>query len=348
MARPRCSRRRVTVRSPSRTVIQKPARSPSPRPCPKFDGDSTSISFPITVTQPTTTTTLSASAASAKYGQSLTFTATVTGAGTPTGSVAFYSGAVTAADQIGSGTLMLTGGQYEAMFSTTALHVIGSPYTITAVYGGDPSHLGSTSTAVHVTITPAPLVITANNQTKVYGQADPTLTVGYAGLVNGDTPASLTTPPKVTTTATTLSPVSGSPYAITASGAVDPDYTISYVGGKLTINQDATTTVATSSPSSPSMGQSVKLAATVNPNAPGSGTPTGSVTFVDTTTGANLGTVKLSGGVASLSTTNLAPGSNTITVSYGGDPNFLASTTTETIAVVTPSILILNSSAPWP
>ena len=37
------------------------------------------------------------------------------------------------------------------------------------------------------------------------------------------------------TTATATSHVSGSPYAITASGAADPDYTISYVAGTLTV-----------------------------------------------------------------------------------------------------------------
>ena len=39
-----------------------------------------------------------------------------------------------------------------------------------------------------------PLTITADNQTKVYGAALPTLTASYSGFVNGDTAASLTTP----------------------------------------------------------------------------------------------------------------------------------------------------------
>ncbi len=79
------------------------------------------------------------------------------------------------------------------------------------------------------------MTITANNQTKVYGAALPTLTASYSGFVNGDTSASLTTQPTLTTTATAASHVAGSPYAITASGAVDPDYTISYVAGTLTV-----------------------------------------------------------------------------------------------------------------
>jgi hypothetical protein len=86
-----------------------------------------------------------------------------------------------------------------------------------------------------LTVTPASLTITANDQTKVYGAANPTLTASYSGLVSGDTSASLTTQPSVTSTATAVSHVSGNPYTITASGAVDSDYTIRYVSGTLTV-----------------------------------------------------------------------------------------------------------------
>jgi hypothetical protein len=84
-----------------------------------------------------------------------------------------------------------------------------------------------------LTVNPAALTVTADNQTKAYGAANPTLTVSYSGFVNGDTAASLTTPPTVSTTATTASPVGT--YPITASGAVSANYTISYVSGTLTI-----------------------------------------------------------------------------------------------------------------
>ena len=89
--------------------------------------------------------------------------------------------------------------------------------------------------AGNLTVTTAPLTITADNQTKAYGAALPTLTASYSGFVNGDTSASLTTQPTLTTTATASSHVSGNPYAITASGAADPDYSISYVAGTLSV-----------------------------------------------------------------------------------------------------------------
>ena len=56
-----------------------------------------------------------------------------------------------------------------------------------------------------LTVTPAALTVTADDQTRVYGAANPALTVSYSGFVNGDTAASLTTPAAFATTATAAS-----------------------------------------------------------------------------------------------------------------------------------------------
>ena len=107
---------------------------------------------------------------------------------------------------------------------------------VTAEFTGDAGlGLTASSGANDLTVTTAPLTITANNQTKVYGAALPTLTASFTGLVNGDTSASLATAPTITTTATAASHVAGSPYSITASGAVDTNYSISYVAGSLSV-----------------------------------------------------------------------------------------------------------------
>ena len=118
--------------------------------------------------------------------------------------------------------------------ATAASHVAGSPYAITASGAADTDYSISYAAGT-LTVDPVALTITANNQTKDYGAALPTLTYTATGLVNGDTSASLTTQPMLTTTATASSPVAGSPYPITASGAVDADYSINYVSGTLTI-----------------------------------------------------------------------------------------------------------------
>ena len=217
-----------------------------------------------------------------------------------------------------------------ASYPVTAKGAADTNYTISYVAGT-------------LAVTPAALTITANSVSKVYGQANPALTVSYSGFVNGDTSASLTTQPSVSTTATTSSPVAS--YPITAKGAVDTNYTISYIAGSLTISQDASTTAATTSTTSGSLGQTITITATVSAKAPGSGTPTGSVDFYDTTTNDDLGKVTLSGGVASLSTTMLSPGSHSITVTYSGDTNFLASSTVTNTLTIGQSIIVLDPTA---
>ena len=54
-------------------------------------------------------------------------------------------------------------------------------------------------------VTPAALIVTANNQTRAFGAAVPPLTATYSGFVAGDTAASLTRQPRFATTATTSS-----------------------------------------------------------------------------------------------------------------------------------------------
>jgi hypothetical protein len=96
-----------------------------------------------------------------------------------------------------------------------------------------------------LTVNPAPLAMIVDNQTKVYGAPLPALTFWCSGWVNNDTPASLTTQPTLTTTATASSPVLGGPYPITAAGAVDPNYKISYTPGSLTVTLATATIVVT-------------------------------------------------------------------------------------------------------
>jgi hypothetical protein len=68
----------------------------------------------------------------------------------------------------------------------------------------------------------------------------------------------------------------------------------------------------------------VTFTATVSAVAPGTGTPTGTVTFLDG--GSPIGTGTLSGGLATFTISALAVGSHIITTSYGGDGNFNGST----------------------
>ena len=112
-------------------------------------------------------------------------------------------------------------------------------YTITASGAASPNYV-ITDVNGNLTITPASLMITANDTNKVYGAANPVFTASYSGFTNGDTAASLTTPPSLDSIATAASPAGT--YPITASGAAYTNYTISYTPGILTIGT-ATITV---------------------------------------------------------------------------------------------------------
>ncbi len=82
----------------------------------------------------------------------------------------------------------------------------------------------------------------------------------------------------------------------------------------------ATTTTLSASATSVAKGSAVTLTATVSGTP---GTPTGTVTFYDG--GTQLGTAALTSATASYSTSTLAAGTHSITASYGGDSNYMAS-----------------------
>jgi hypothetical protein len=94
-------------------------------------------------------------------------------------------------------------------------------------------------TGADFTVTPAKLKILASNATKLVTDADPVFTAKYSGFVNGETPS------VVTGLVLTRAPgtVPGT-YAITPSGAVAENYSITFVNGTLTITEPTTNITA--------------------------------------------------------------------------------------------------------
>jgi len=89
-----------------------------------------------------------------------------------------------------------------------------------------------------------------------------------------------------------------------------------------TVNASFTTTTAlTSTPNPSTYGQNVVFTALVSSS---SGTPTGTVTFLDGAT--PLGSSALAGGSATLSVSSLSVGTHTVTAQYNGDVTFGGST----------------------
>ena len=86
-----------------------------------------------------------------------------------------------------------------------------------------------------LTITKAPLAITAGNYTMKQGEAMPEFTLTYAGFKNSDTKDMLTKLPTVSCEATESS--APGEYPVIVSGAEALNYDISYTSGKLTVNK---------------------------------------------------------------------------------------------------------------
>src|SRR5207247_40562 len=102
-----------------------------------------------------------------------------------------------------------------------------------------------------------------------------------------------------------------------------------------TVNKASTTTSLTSGTNPSVFGQSVTFTATVTVNAPGAGTPTGTVNFLDGAT--NIGTCSLPAAApftCTFSTGALSVATHSITAAYIGDGNFLTSTSAAVSQVV--------------
>jgi len=82
-------------------------------------------------------------------------------------------------------------------------------------------------------ISQAPLTITADSLSQVFGAPSPVLTASYSGFAPGEDPSVLSTPPSLSTTASNTSPAGT--YPIIVSGAAALNYSISYVDGTLTV-----------------------------------------------------------------------------------------------------------------
>ncbi len=107
----------------------------------------------FTDTQTGTTTVVTTSASTITFGQPVTFTATVSGGATPAGNVTFYDGSTSI------GTAALSAGR--AGLTTSALR--GGSRSISATYGGDSSHRGSTSAAITQTVARAATTTTVTS-----------------------------------------------------------------------------------------------------------------------------------------------------------------------------------------
>jgi M6 family metalloprotease-like protein len=179
-----------------------------------------SATVSVNVTQATLRVT--ANSASRAFGvANPTFTGTVTGLLASDSITTTYASSATAITNVGT---------YGPSTSQAITPTLSDPdsrlgnYAVTLVKGT-------------LTISRATLTITATNATMVQGQSIPILSASSIGLIAPDTLETLDTPPVLTTTATSASPVGT--YPITLSAAADRNYTIQLINGTLTVAQDS-------------------------------------------------------------------------------------------------------------
>jgi hypothetical protein len=233
-----------------------------------------------------------------------------------------------------SGTLTEPAVDGVATFSDLSINNAGTGYTLAATDG---SLAGATSGTFNITApTPTNTSVSTSLSPSVFGQtvtftATVTPTAGTFDnggsvqfAVNGVNLGNPLTPSGgVATITDSALAASSSPYTVAATYSGDTQFGGSRgtLGGGQTVAQASTATSAVTSSQNPSTaGQSVTFSVTVSVDAPGAGTPSGTVTFYNG--GVEIGTGPLSGGSASYTTSALAAGSDAITASYGGDTNF--------------------------
>jgi hypothetical protein len=342
----------VAIRAATNTAICNAAFKASQSPVTVTatylgDGDfaqSTSDGLSFSVEKGFTTLGLSSSDTSLVSGQEATLTATVSapppGGGTPGGAVKFYAGSTEIA---GCESVTLSGG---VATCTKRFRASGWPGYVAAVYAGDADYENARDNQdVSVSKAATTTALTATPTAAVSGQD-----VTYHATVAITAPGSGTATETVEFSDGTdvVSGCGAIPVASDGSAdcttrhrvAAQPRVTAAYSGdGELTgstsgtvsvpISKATTATGLASSDATAVVGQPITYTAKPVVWTPGSGTPTGKVTFRDGTSPiAGCTDVALGGGAAACTTvyTSTAGSPHSITAAYGGDDELKDST----------------------
>jgi len=339
----------------------------------------------VVVTAAPTNTQLGSSSNPSLTGQSVTITATVTApspaTAVPSGTVTFTLGSTTS---LGTPSLTTQNGQGIATVVVSGSLLSFGSNTINATYNPtnpNPNFRTSTTSLTQKVLNASSTTLTASTSTSspstssVYGQTVTfTVTVSSASsgtgsltpsggvnffdgttLLNSGGLVAFTTSSNGVSTA--VFPFSGLAFggrSITATYV--PNNASQFVPStstpalKFTVTQASTrTTMLVPSNTTPVYGTTITLTATVLAVTPGSGTPTGTVTFYDGNT-ALLSPAMLDGtGKATLLVSTLgASTTHNISAKYNGDTNFLPSGQSASVGVTptpTNSSTLLSSSA---
>jgi len=316
---------------------------------------SASPTVTVTVTQASSTTTLTSNTNPSTFNNQLTLSATVqpSPSSTATGTVSFYDGP----SLLGSGTLA----NNVALFQTYAL--VGGSRSITARYSGDANITGSTSSIYIQTVNPAPttIIILPSSNPSIYGQTVTYSTSVRSAIVGQVNEGQLSIYDGSTLFSTVNLATNSTVYYVNYLKAGTHSITAQYSGTSnyaaststpltQTVNQDTTTTNVAALPNPSSVGQTVNITVSVDP-AHYYSSSGGTITLFDNGTSIGSATLAMVGG-AFFTFTWQTPGTHTLTASYAGDSNLLASSSasfTQTVnpAATTNSVSLSSNTATY-
>ena len=313
------------------------------------DSASTSAPYSQMVVLAVTQIKMASSLNPAALGSAITFSASVSGnGGTPTGTLQFFDGTTS----LGTGALSGNG-----VATVTVSNLILGSHNITATYGGDSMDAGSSSTALVQVVQAATIgaTLTTSANPSIFGNVL-TLTANVTG--NGSTPSGTVTFSDGTTTLGTVT--------LTAGG------TATYTSSALTIGSHSLTAAYSGDANHAAVGsntvtESIVQGTTTTLSASNLNQIAGTgVTFTAAVTGANgqpvsgkiaiqdgqtlLGTLTPNAsGVATMTSTGLAPGQHSLTAKFAGDALDAPSTSSplgDTVTIATTQALLTTSANP--
>ena len=311
----------------------------------QYSGDSNFLSSSGNATETiipcSTTVVLTAGINPSVYGSFISMSATITPAygsfpveGITIGQVAFYDG----------GTLLGTQNIEMSPALLSVQTLTAGTHTLTAQWLGNANYAPGASNAVSQTVTQASSttsVYTLKNPS-AYGQSvtvDVAVDNTYHLTSSGGTVTLFDNGTQIATGAMSqgiaffpLTTLAVGAHSLTSTYSGDNDLKPSVsIAFTQNVSQATTTTSVSLSASSISFGQSATLTAAVQPAY--TGTPTGTVTFLDGTTA--LGTSTVANGSAQFTASALTPGTHNISAKYSGDTNFTggSSTASQTLTV---------------
>ena len=266
-----------------------------------------------------------------------------TGATLPAGSVNFFI------DNVSVGTAsVISGAPATATLSITAPSI--GLHLITATYSGDTNYNNTSSGSVTINVikanttlavtpassAPAPnssMQVTATITASVTGSVVPTGNVNFT--MDGISVGSASVSGGTTAIVTVTVPATGI-HTLQASYIGDSNFNGSTSAiATYTVAKTATSTVVVPATTTPALGSTLQVTASVSTSTPLATSPSGSVTFtVDGIAAATQALIPGTPSTATVTLPSMTPGPHAIAANYGGDTYYSASTATAVTVTV--------------